>query len=75
MEPLLNDTVGEGSSFTNLQRDETHPEEVCTYYKSLFVSVYVWDFKGFQLLFLFFAETNFLNFKLLVEGMNEFMFI
>lgn len=41
VEPLLNDTVGEGSSFTNLQRDETHPEEVCTYYKSLFVSVYV----------------------------------
>ncbi|KAI5432551.1 hypothetical protein KIW84_020023 [Lathyrus oleraceus] len=28
VEPLLNDTGGEGSSFTNIPRDETHPEEV-----------------------------------------------
>ncbi|XP_058753051.1 NPC intracellular sterol transporter 1-related protein 1-like isoform X2 [Vicia villosa] len=30
VEPLLNDMGGEGSSFTNIPRDETHPEEVCT---------------------------------------------
>jgi len=30
VEPLLNDMGDEGSSFTNIQRDETHPEEVCT---------------------------------------------
>ncbi|TKY57553.1 Niemann-Pick C1 protein [Spatholobus suberectus] len=28
VEPLLNDMVGEGSSFANLQKDGTHPEEV-----------------------------------------------
>ncbi|XP_027329526.1 NPC intracellular cholesterol transporter 1 isoform X3 [Abrus precatorius] len=27
VEPLLNDTVSEGSSFANLQKDGTHPEE------------------------------------------------
>lgn len=27
-EPLLNDMVSEGSSFNNLQKDETHPVEV-----------------------------------------------
>lgn len=28
-EPLLDDMVGEGSSFANLPKDGTHPAEVC----------------------------------------------
>jgi Niemann-Pick C1 protein len=30
VEPLLNDMGGEGSNVANIQRDETHPEVVCT---------------------------------------------
>jgi Niemann-Pick C1 protein len=30
VEPLLNDMGGEGSNVANIQRDEAHPEEVCT---------------------------------------------
>ena len=34
-EPLLDDMVGEGSSFANLPKDGTHPAEVCA--KACFV--------------------------------------